>query len=71
MRIFFIVTALVASGCTPLKPYEKEFLLDPTMDDKAAAALAPDTMNAASGNFEKLASGASGGGATSCPTCGG
>jgi hypothetical protein len=63
--------AATMGGCTPLKPYEKEFLLDATMDDAAIAPLAPALMSSASGAFEKLAAGASGPGATSCPTCGG
>jgi hypothetical protein len=60
-----------AAACTTLKPYEKEFLLDPTMDDAALSPLKPELMSAASGAFEKLSQAASGPGATSCPTCGG
>jgi hypothetical protein len=67
-----VVASCAAAACTPLKPYEKEFLLHPTMSDEATAPLRADLMSAASGGFEKLGQATPGGGAaTSCPTCGG
>lgn len=59
-------------GCETLKPYEKEYLLNPVMDDAGVAALQPALMSSASAGFEKLAAGAPGSaGGSSCPTCGG
>ena len=66
--------ALVASlcGCETLKPYEKEYLLSPLMDDAGVAALTPAMNGSVQSSQEKLAAGAGGGGgSTSCPTCGG
>jgi hypothetical protein len=73
MRIVLLAAALAGlCGCTTIKPYEKEYLLHPLMEDEAQVSLSPGLMAAASASFEKLASGAPGsGGASSCPTCGG
>lgn len=58
--------------CTPLKPYEKEYLLEPVMGDDISANLAPNLMLGKAGSKEKLSPNASGGvSGTSCPTCGG
>jgi hypothetical protein len=64
-------TTLV-SGCATVKPYEKEFLLNPVMDDAAVAKTGAGLMTSAASGKERLATagGASAGG-TSCPTCGG
>lgn len=74
-RVAIIVvgaTAFMAAGCETVKPYEKEHLLDPLMDDAALEVVKPGLMASACGDFEKLAT-ASGGSSegTSCPTCGG
>lgn len=60
------------SACTPLKPYEKEYLLEPVMGDDIGTQLTPGLMVNQTGTKEKLSSssGASASG-TSCPTCGG
>jgi hypothetical protein len=73
MRFWLLLGTLAAAagGCRTLKPYEKEYLLDKTMDDESVTALTPDVMTSAAGSFEKLGGGPAGGGATSCPTCGG
>lgn len=67
-----LFAAIAATGCETLKPYEKEYLLDPTMDDAAVSALNADMMVSGAASFEKLGlAGQGGAGATSCPTCGG
>lgn len=59
-------------ACTPLKPYEKEYLLEPVMGDEVGATLSPQLILNQAGTKEKLLSnGSAGGVGTSCPTCGG
>lgn len=59
------------AGCRTLKPYEKEHLLKPAMDDARLPSLEPVYARATAAQFEKLAAGvAGGGGGSSCPTCG-
>jgi hypothetical protein len=66
------LTGSAASGCTTLKPYEKEYLLNPAMDDDAVQALSSPLAISASATHEKLGQqGGAGAGATACPTCGG
>ena len=72
MRIaLMLVAAMALAGCETIKPYEKEYLLSPLMEDKAVAEMQPTLMPAASANFEKLSSGANTTTGTACPTCGG
>lgn len=72
LKISMLALAFALAGCETLKPYEKEYLLHPAMDDAAVSALNADMMAAAGASFEKLGAGGAGGsGATSCPTCGG
>jgi len=59
------------SACSTIKPYEKEYLLHPLMDDQVSTALTPSMPSAATTVFEKFATGANGGAGSSCPTCGG
>lgn len=60
------------SGCETIKPYEKEYLLNPLMDDTFVSSLTPEFALSSTARYEKLASGAQGAvGSTSCPTCGG
>lgn len=59
------------TSCRSLRPYEKEHLLKPAMDDGRISALEPTFAKSTVAQFEKLGSGAgSGGGGSSCPTCG-
>jgi hypothetical protein len=67
----WLVATSMLGGCASIKPYEKEYLLNPLMEDKAVAELQPTLMPAASANFEKLAVGANSATGTACPTCGG
>lgn len=70
--LLVILMAVGTTACETLKPYEKEYLLDPTMDDAAVSALNADMMVSGQAGFEKLGlAGQGGAGATSCPTCGG
>lgn len=66
-----LLSCTVVIGCETIKPYEKEYLLNPLMDDTGVASLGAPLMSSVAGSFEKLggAGGATGG--TSCPTCGG
>lgn len=62
----------ITGACTPLKPYEKEFLLEPVMTDEWPTTLGAPLMLGTVGAQEKLgARGGTGSGGTSCPTCGG
>ena len=72
-----IVTGLLAmatmalEACRTLRPYEKEHLLKPSMDDARIGSLEPVYAKSTAAQFEKLAAGtAQGGGGSSCPTCG-
>ncbi len=71
MRICLLMVTMALVGCETIKPYEKEFLLSPLMDDAGVASLSPSMMSSAATGFEKLAAGAAGTGGSSCPTCGG
>ncbi|MEY4631009.1 MAG: hypothetical protein RIQ81_1129 [Pseudomonadota bacterium] len=66
-----LITLFILSGCRTLKPYEKEHLLKPAMDDARLQSLEPVYARSTAAQFEKLAAGAAaGGGGSSCPTCG-
>ena len=77
MRFLASLSALLAAafalaGCETLKPYEKEFLLNPAMDDSALGDVDATMMSSAAQAFEKLGKGGPGaGGGSACPTCGG
>jgi hypothetical protein len=71
-----VVLALLLGGalaaCETVKPYEKEFLLNPVMDDATVAKTGAGLMTSAAAGKEKLATaGGAAAGGTSCPTCGG
>ena len=67
-----LMFASLLGACETLKPYEKEYLLDPSMDDTAVSRLESRLGQAQAARHERLAtSPPAGGGATSCPTCGG
>ena len=58
------------SGCRSIRPYEKEYLLHPTMDDARVERLS-GPYGKTTKPLERLASSSGGGSSTSCPTCGG
>ncbi len=66
-----VILFLILGACAPLKPYEKEYLLDPTMDDQANTKLESISATLIQGKSERLGLGLNLGGGTSCPTCGG
>jgi hypothetical protein len=71
MGVTLVALAMSLSGCKTIKPWEKEYLLSPLMDDAALSQLGSPFRGAALGSFEKLASAGGGGGGAACPTCGG
>jgi hypothetical protein len=58
------------SSCRTIKPYEKEYLLHPTMDDSRVDVLSAPYGSSMRPN-EKLALSSGSSGSSSCPTCGG
>lgn len=69
--VFAIAIAMSSISCRALRPYEKEHLLKPSMDDARISILEPVFAKSAAAKFEKLADGStSAGGGSSCPTCG-
>jgi hypothetical protein len=66
-----LVAAQIATSCASIKPYQKEYLLSPVMDDASIQTLQPNYAKSNNSLVERLATGVSGGGGTSCPTCGG
>lgn len=73
LKIVFLIVGAAAfsSACTTIKPYEKEYLLHPLMDDARTADLTPTMPSAGTSTHEKFATGVGGGAGSSCPTCGG
>lgn len=75
LNIFFIgVLANILAGftsCRAIKPYEKEYLVHPIMDDARVERLSAPYGKTLRPN-ERLANAVGGGtSSTSCPTCGG
>lgn len=68
--VVFAICMMGISSCRSIKPYEKEYLLNPTMDDARVETLS-GPYGKSMRPYEKLAASAGGGGSTSCPTCGG
>jgi hypothetical protein len=66
--VLFVLS--LATSCRTIKPYEKEYLLHPTMDDARVERLSAPYGKSIRPN-ERLASAAGGGSSYSCPTCGG
>jgi hypothetical protein len=56
MGVTVVALAMSLSGCKTIKPWEKEYLLSPLMDDAALSQLGSPFRGAALGSFEKLAS---------------
>ena len=72
VKVFFTCLFVLLAGCSTIKPYEKEFLLNPVMDDVSVGALSSSFSPSVYAKYEKISSGtASSSGSTSCPTCGG
>jgi hypothetical protein len=73
MKFILFITLLVSLlGCRTLKPYEKEFLLNPAMDDASLSEFNESFKANIYAKYEKVSGGAaSSSGSTSCPTCGG
>ena len=67
--VFALIIALHYSGCRAIKPYEKEYLLHPTMDDASVERL-KGPFGQSKRSKERLSS-LGGQTSTSCPTCGG
>jgi hypothetical protein len=67
--LFGFLFLVFAAGCAVVKPYEKEYLLSPLMDDASVAKLEGGYVTKTRPN-ERLAAGGSSS-STSCPTCGG
>ncbi len=71
-NIFALIFFMAFFGCKTIKPYEKEYLLSPIMDDESVGKLAVGLHSSGFGEFERISVGASASAAgTSCPTCGG
>jgi hypothetical protein len=58
------------SSCRAIRPYEKEYLVHPVMDDARVERVSAPYGKTKRSN-ERLAIAGAGGGSTSCPTCGG
>lgn len=74
LRFLFVLTwpCIWVCGCVGVRPYEKEYLLSPLMDDEALQSLNSDFRGGVIAPFERLSNVGTGGGAgSSCPTCGG
>jgi len=70
--LLIIATWASTYACAHVKPYEKEYLLNPLMDDGTLRSLTSDFGAVSFGAFERLSSNTLGASAaTSCPTCGG
>ena len=65
-----VLAALASASCAVIKPYEKEYLLNPLMDDSSVAKLEGGYVTKTRPN-ERLAAAGGSSGSTSCPTCGG
>lgn len=71
-RLFIVAGCLYCfAGCRSIKPYEKEYLLHPLMDDARVERLSAPYGKAVKPNERLTIAGATGGSSTSCPTCGG
>ena len=71
LNLLFLVAYATLWGCETVKPYEKEYLTSPLMNEATEAGLQPKSMAGASARLERSQAGAAGSGGESCPTCGG
>ena len=69
MGIFIFSQLLL--GCSTIKPYEKQHLLHPLMDDGKVARLSSDFANSTAGAQQRKLNGGGSVSSSSCPTCGG
>jgi hypothetical protein len=70
VAILFCILMLSCVGCRAIKPYEKEYLVHPIMDEARVERLSAPYAKSVRPN-ERLATASGGGASTSCPTCGG
>jgi len=70
---FSVLITLLAllSSCRAIKPYEKEYLVHPIMDEGRVARLSAPYGQSVRPKERLGLAGAGGGVSTSCPTCGG
>lgn len=68
--ILFLVASSGVISCAAIKPYEKEYLIHPLMEDQSVAKLEGSYVTKTK-PMERLAAAGAGAGSTSCPTCGG
>jgi hypothetical protein len=68
--VLLVITGLATSSCRAIKPYEKEYLVHPVMDDARVERVSAPYGKTKRAN-ERLVIAGAGGGSTSCPTCGG
>ena len=65
------VMAVSVAACSTIKPYEKEYLLSPVMDDATTATLESRYLPSIHAKMERLSATGAGAVGTACPTCGG
>lgn len=68
--MLLMVLALLSS-CRAIKPYEKEYLVHPIMDEGRVARLSAPYGQSVRPKERLGLAGAASGASTSCPTCGG
>jgi len=69
--LWFLLLGLILTGCKSVRPYEKEWLLSPLMDDAALQDLDPRLARDGILRFERLAGVTGSTAGSACPTCGG
>jgi hypothetical protein len=70
LAMVLTVSGLGLNSCRTIRPYEKEYLLHPTMDDSRVESLS-GPYGKTRRPSERLAASGGGGGSSACPTCGG
>ena len=71
LALFLFLGLTFFAGCRAIKPYEKEYLVHPIMDDARVERLSAPYGKSVRPNERLAIAGAGGGSSTSCPTCGG
>ena len=73
VRTVFLAAAalMLATGCQSVKPYEKEYLVHPLMEDSYTGDFDSSLTGRTAGKMERMKVGGGAGGSSSCPTCGG